>query len=97
MKVFTYRSVSEKKKKNLALDRPKAPITIHGPSGIKLLPPAKDNAIADCLEYQFTPHDLCEENHERRVVARVQTLSEAVNDPPPRKRPGKGKVVLCFN
>jgi hypothetical protein len=42
-------------------------------------------AIADCLENQFTEHDLCNKNHERRVEARVQALLEAVynNTPPP--------------
>jgi hypothetical protein len=45
----------------------------------------KANATADCLENQFTPHDLCEENHERQVEARVQALLEAVNSAPPKK------------
>jgi hypothetical protein len=41
----------------------------------------KANAIADCLENQFTPHD-------RRVEARVQALLEAEgNDTPDRIRP----------
>jgi hypothetical protein len=31
--------------------------------------------------------DLCEENHERRVEARVQALLEAVDKPPDRIRP----------
>jgi hypothetical protein len=49
---------------------------------------SKAKAIADCLENQFTPHDLCEENHERRVEARVQALLEAVDsDPLERIRP----------
>jgi hypothetical protein len=40
------------------------------------------------LENQFTHHDLCDENHERRVEARVQTLLEAVdNKLPERIRP----------
>jgi hypothetical protein len=30
------------------------------------------------LGKQFTPHDLCEENHKRQVEARVQDLLEAV-------------------
>jgi hypothetical protein len=35
------------------------------------------------LENQFTPHDLCDENHELRVEAGVQALLEAVyNDLP---------------
>jgi hypothetical protein len=48
-----------------------APIAIHGASGLKFLPSDKANAIADCLEIQFTPHDLCDENHEWGVEAKV--------------------------
>jgi hypothetical protein len=59
-------------------DRPKAPTAIHGSSGFKFLALKKANAIADCLENRFTAHDLCEENRERRVEARVQALSETV-------------------
>jgi hypothetical protein len=56
--------------------------------GLKYHPLDKANAIADCLENQFTPHDLCEENHEQRMEARVQALLEAVySDPPERIRP----------
>jgi hypothetical protein len=43
------------------------------------------NAIADCLENQFTPHDLCEENHERRAEARVQALLAAEDNDSPKK------------
>jgi hypothetical protein len=69
-------------------DGPRAPTTIHGPLGLKCHPQDKTNAIADCLESQFTPHDLCDENHERRVEARVQALFEAEgNDTPERIRP----------
>jgi hypothetical protein len=35
---------------------------------------------ADCLENQFTSHDLCDENHERRVETRVQALLASVDD-----------------
>jgi hypothetical protein len=66
-------------------DRTKAPTAVHGPSGIKFLPLEKVNVIADCLENQFIPHDVYEENHERRVQARVQALSEGVDDNPPEK------------
>jgi hypothetical protein len=45
----------------------------------------KANAIADCLENQFTHHNLCDENHERRVDARVQTLLEATDNKPPKR------------
>jgi hypothetical protein len=40
---------------------------------------------ADCLENQFTLHDLCDENHKRQVEARVQTLLEAINNSSPEK------------
>jgi hypothetical protein len=46
-------------------DGPKAPL------GLKYQPIEKANTIADCLENHFTPHDLCDETHERRVEARV--------------------------
>jgi hypothetical protein len=57
-----------------------APTPIHGPSGLKYRPLDKANKTADCLENTFTPHDLCEDYHERRVEARVQTLLEAVDN-----------------
>jgi hypothetical protein len=68
-------------------DGPKAPTAIRGPFGLTFHPLEKANAIADCLENQFTSHDLCDENHKRRVVARVQALLETIdnNPPPPRK------------
>jgi hypothetical protein len=65
--------------------RPKSPSAIHGPSGLYFLPVEKTNTIADCLENQFTPCVLCEENHERRVEAQVQALFEAVDNSPPEK------------
>jgi hypothetical protein len=46
----------------------------------------KANAIAECLEIQFTPHDLCDENHERRVEARVQALLEAADSALPTEK-----------
>jgi hypothetical protein len=58
-------------------DRPKASTAIHGLSGLEYHPLENANSIADCLENQFTPHDLYD-NHERRVEARVQALLEAV-------------------
>jgi hypothetical protein len=72
----------------LKRDGPRAPIAIHGTTGLKFLPSEKANAIADFLEIQFTPHELCDENHERRVEAKVQALLETVDkNPPPRIRP----------
>jgi hypothetical protein len=53
-----------------------------GLSDPKYQPLEKANTIADCLENQFTLHDLCDDNHERRVEARVQALLEAVDSNP---------------
>jgi hypothetical protein len=39
-------------------DGPRAPTAIHGILGLNYHPVDKDNAIADCLENQFPPHDL---------------------------------------
>jgi hypothetical protein len=72
----------------LKRDGPRAPTAIHGLSGLKFHPSEKANAIVDYLENQFTHHDLCDENHERRVEAKIQALFEAVdNKPPERIRP----------
>jgi hypothetical protein len=68
-------------------DEPRTPTAIHGPSDLKLHPSEKANAIADCLENQFTHHDLCDENHEWQVEARVQALLEAGDKLPERIRP----------
>jgi hypothetical protein len=51
-----------------------APIAVHGPLGLEYHPLETANAFADCLEKQFTPHDLCDETHTWQVEARVQTL-----------------------
>jgi hypothetical protein len=59
---------------------PRASTAIQGPSGLNFHPSEKANAIADCLENQFTHHDLCDENHEGR-----QTLLEAVDSKPPER------------
>jgi hypothetical protein len=55
-------------------DGPKAPTAIRGPLGFIFHPLEKANAITDCLEKQFTSHELCDEKHKRRVEARVQAL-----------------------
>jgi hypothetical protein len=60
-------------------DGPRAPTATHGASGFQFHPTEKANAIADCLEIQFSPHDLCDENHERRVEAAVRALHETVD------------------
>jgi hypothetical protein len=63
----------------------RAPTAIHGLLGLKYHLADKANATADCLENQFIPQDLCDENHERRVEARVQALLEAADNNPPEK------------
>jgi hypothetical protein len=44
-----------------------------------IYPMDKANAIADCLENHFTPHDLRDEDHEWLVEARGQALVEAAD------------------
>jgi hypothetical protein len=61
-------------------DEPKAPTAVLGPLGLKYHPNKKANVTADCLENQFTSHDLCDENHQQRVQARVQDLLASVDD-----------------
>jgi hypothetical protein len=61
-------------------DGPNVPNAIHGPSGPKYHLLEKDNKTADCLENPFTSHDMCEDNQERRVKARVQALLPAVEN-----------------
>jgi hypothetical protein len=55
-------------------NEPKAPTAIYDPLGITYQPNEKANVIADCLENQFTFHDLGDENHERQVETAVQAL-----------------------
>jgi hypothetical protein len=79
----------------LKRDGPRAPTAIHGASGLKFLPSEKANAIADCLEIQFTAHELCDENHERRVEAKVQALPETVDkNPSQRIRPCDVQILI---
>jgi hypothetical protein len=61
-------------------DGTNAPTAVHDPSGITYHPNKKSYVIADCLENQFTSHDLCDENHERQVETRVQALLTSVDD-----------------
>jgi hypothetical protein len=66
-------------------DTPKVRTAIHGSLGITYHQDEKDNDITDCLENHFTPHDLCDQNHERVVETRVQVLLASVEDTPLRK------------
>jgi hypothetical protein len=70
----------------LKRDEPRVPTAIHGSSDLKFHPSEKANAIVDCLEVQFTPHNLCNENHERGLEARVDALLDAVDDGPPKDK-----------
>jgi hypothetical protein len=63
-------------------DEPKAPIAVHAPLGITYHPNDKANVTADCLENQFTSHDLCDENHEGEVGTTVQALLTSVDSTP---------------
>jgi hypothetical protein len=64
---------------------PKAPTAIHGPLGPVFYPNEKANVIANYLENLFTPHKVCDTDHERRVEARVQALLTTVDENPPVK------------
>jgi hypothetical protein len=61
------------------------PAAIHAPFGLTFHPLEKANAIADCLENQFTLNDLCDENHKRQVEAGVSTLLKAAENSSPEK------------
>jgi hypothetical protein len=60
----------------------KVPTAVHGPLGIIYHPNEKANMTADLVENQFTSHDLCGENHERRVQTRVKAVFVSVDDTP---------------
>jgi hypothetical protein len=70
-------------------DGPKAPTALHGPSGITYHPNKNAKVNADCLENQFTSHDLCDENHEPQVETTIQALLKSVG------RTSLGKVRPC--
>jgi hypothetical protein len=69
----------------LKKDGQKAPTAICGPLGFTFHLLEKANAIADCLEEQFTPHELCDENHKLCLEASVQALLETVENNPPER------------
>jgi hypothetical protein len=50
--------------------------------GITYHPNGKANVIADCLENEFTSHDLRDENPEQQVETGVQALPASVDDTP---------------
>jgi hypothetical protein len=57
--------------------RSKATTAIRGPLGQVFYPNEKANIIANYLENMFTPHKVCDTNHEWRVEVRVQALQTA--------------------
>jgi hypothetical protein len=58
---------------------------MHGCLGLKYYAVDEAKAIAECLQNQFTPNDLRDENHEQRGLASVQNLLEAENTEEPEK------------
>jgi hypothetical protein len=56
-----------------------ATLAIHDPLGLNFNPLENAEAIADCLENQFTPHDLCDENHKGQLKTGVLALLEDVD------------------
>jgi hypothetical protein len=60
-------------------DVPNTTTVVHGPLGITSDPNERVNVIDDCLENQFTSHDLCDENYERQVETTVQVLLASVD------------------
>jgi hypothetical protein len=67
-------------KSRMKRNEPKTPTAVHGPLGITNHLKEKGKAIARYLGNQFTSHDLCDENRERRVETRVQALLASVDD-----------------
>jgi hypothetical protein len=63
-------------------DGTKAPTAVEGSVGITYHPNEKVNQIADCLEKQFTSHDLFNKNDERQMETRVEALLASVDDTP---------------
>jgi hypothetical protein len=61
----------------------KATTTIHGPLGPVFYPNEKANVIVNYLENLFTPHKVCDSDHERRVEVRVQAPADYRRRKPP--------------
>jgi hypothetical protein len=53
--------------------------------GPSILSERKANVIANYLENLFTPHEVCDTDHERRVEARIQALLTTVDETAPVK------------
>jgi hypothetical protein len=61
----------------------KATTAIHGPLGPVFYQNEKANVIANYLDNLFTPHKVCDTDHERRMEARVQALLTTVDENSP--------------
>jgi hypothetical protein len=57
-------------KSRMKRNEPKAPTAVHGPLETANHLNEKANVIEDCLENQFTSHDLCDENREQQAETR---------------------------
>jgi hypothetical protein len=57
---------------------PKTPSEILYPLGRLFYPIDKANAIANCLQNQFTAHNLCDCDHGQKVKTTVQALLATV-------------------
>jgi hypothetical protein len=68
------RNYSQKK------DGTKALSAIYGPSGPIVYPINKANIIAECLENQFTAHDLCDCELRWHVEATVAAMLATVDE-----------------
>jgi hypothetical protein len=55
-------------------------IPLHTRLRIKCYPKEKANVIVDCLEDQFSSHDLCDDNLEQYVGTRILALLASVDD-----------------
>jgi hypothetical protein len=61
----------------------KAPSAIHGPLSLVFYSIDKPNIIADCLENQFSEHDLSDCGHMQHVEAQVKSLLTTVDEDTP--------------
>jgi hypothetical protein len=66
----------------MKMDGAKASTAIQGSSGLNFLPIDRANAIEECFENVFTPHELCDQHHKRWVEACVQALLQPEDNTP---------------
>jgi hypothetical protein len=61
---------------------PEAATAMHVPLDSVFYPNERAYLIENCSENLFTPHKVCDTDHERRDEVRVQALLNTVNEPP---------------